>query len=496
MSRPSSISPRATDLPLAIRSGGHSTVGHSGTDGGLVIDLRDLNSIEIDAETETAWCGTGMTAGAVTDAVQMHGFIVGFGDSATVGIGGLTLGGGIGYLVRKHGLTIDPLVAAEVVTAAGDIVIADETSHPDLFWALRGGGGNFGVVTRLKYKLHRLPAFTGGPLVLPANPDVVAAFAKAAEAAPDELSTIGMVMTAPPLPFLPPEVHGRLIFMCLMAYAGSCRGCAARWRRSGRWRRRSPISSARRRSAACIFPRIQLVPAVTMSTMFADSVDRDDVARMIDLINAHDAPVRAAQNPRAGRGDGTGAGRGDGLCASQCQDHAELYGDGLCAGRRAAQCRMDQPVPADHGLPGHRRRLCQLPRRRGYRTASGPAYPPETLRRLRQVKRKYDPRTCSGSSPEHCPGLTARDARIAARPRVFHLQGDDAGGGCVVAGGDQRQFVLDGGRRCIRRWRRQQVVDRRPGRLVRMNDEAVAAGHGLRRGSRHLRGSSAARRRR
>ena len=167
---------RATDLPLAIRSGGHSTVGHSGTDGGLVIDLRDLNGIDIDAETGTAWCGTGMTAGEVTDAVQMHGFIIGFGDAATVGIGGLTLGGGIGYLVRKHGLTIDSLVAAEVVTAAGDIVIADETSHPDLFWALRGGGGNFGVVTRLKYKLHRLPAFTGGPLILPADPDVVAGF--------------------------------------------------------------------------------------------------------------------------------------------------------------------------------------------------------------------------------------------------------------------------------------------------------------------------------
>jgi FAD/FMN-containing dehydrogenase len=210
---------RATGLELALRSGGHSSFG--GSNGGLVIDLRDLRTIEIDATARTAWCSTGLTAGEVTLAVEQHGLIVGFGDTASVGIGGLTAGGGIGYMVRKHGLTIDSVLAAEVVTAAGDIVIADETSHPDLFWAIRGGGGNFGVVTRWKYRLQPLPEFTGGPLVLPATAEVVAGFVAAADAAPDELSAIASVMRAPPLPFLPPELHGKLILMCMMAYAGA-----------------------------------------------------------------------------------------------------------------------------------------------------------------------------------------------------------------------------------------------------------------------------------
>jgi FAD/FMN-containing dehydrogenase len=208
---------QATGLPLAIRSGSHS--GHGNTEG-LVVDLRELNGIEVDAAARTAWAGTGLTAGEVTAAVEKHKMIVGFGDTASVGIGGLTSGGGIGYLVRKHGLTIDSVLAAEVVTAAGEIVIADESHHPDLFWAVRGGGGNFGVVTRWKYRLHALPAFTGGPLVLPATPEVVSGFVAAAATAPEELSAIASVMRAPPLPFLPAELHGETVFLCMMAFAG------------------------------------------------------------------------------------------------------------------------------------------------------------------------------------------------------------------------------------------------------------------------------------
>ncbi|HEY0034729.1 MAG TPA: FAD-binding oxidoreductase, partial [Devosia sp.] len=138
---------RANKLPVAVRSGGHSTCGHSGCDGGVVIDLRELNAFLIDHADMTAWAGSGLTSGEVTLALEKHQLMVGFGDSASVGIGGLTLGGGIGYLVRKHGLTIDSVLAAEVVTANGDILIADDTQNTDLFWALRGGGGNFGVVT-------------------------------------------------------------------------------------------------------------------------------------------------------------------------------------------------------------------------------------------------------------------------------------------------------------------------------------------------------------
>jgi FAD/FMN-containing dehydrogenase len=209
---------RATDLELAVRGGGHS--GFSSTDTGLVLDLRELNEIHIDTEAQTVWAGGGLKAGDVTLAVEKHGLMIGFGDTATVGIGGLTSGGGIGYLVRKHGLTIDNVLAAEIVTADGDIVIADENNHPDLFWAVRGGGGNFGVITRWKYKLHPLPEFTGGPLVLPATAEVVAGFVALAEAAPEALSAIASVMPAPPLPFLPEELYGQPIFLCMMAYAG------------------------------------------------------------------------------------------------------------------------------------------------------------------------------------------------------------------------------------------------------------------------------------
>jgi FAD/FMN-containing dehydrogenase len=135
---------RESNLDLAVRSGGHSGAGHSTTDGGIVLDLSEMKNIEIDLKGRTAWAQTGLTAGEYTAAVGAHGLATGFGDTGSVGIGGITLGGGVGYLVRKHGLTIDDLLAAEIVTADGELVRADAESHPDLFWATRGGGGNFG----------------------------------------------------------------------------------------------------------------------------------------------------------------------------------------------------------------------------------------------------------------------------------------------------------------------------------------------------------------
>ncbi|HEX7121957.1 MAG TPA: FAD-binding oxidoreductase, partial [Gemmatimonadaceae bacterium] len=152
---------RRDGLELAVRSGGHSTVGHSTTEGGLVIDLRDMAAIDIDPGTRTAWIETGATAIAVTETLAKHGLVIGFGDTGSVGVGGITLNGGIGFLVRKFGMTIDSVLAAEVVTADGRIRRVDEHNEPDLFWAIRGGGGNFGVVTRLQVRLNPLPQFTG-----------------------------------------------------------------------------------------------------------------------------------------------------------------------------------------------------------------------------------------------------------------------------------------------------------------------------------------------
>jgi FAD/FMN-containing dehydrogenase len=211
---------RETGVDLAVRSGGHSIPGHSTTEGGIVLDLGDLDGLEIDVEGRTAWAGGGLTTGRYTAAAAEHGLATPFGDTGSVGIGGLTLGGGVGYLVRKHGLTIDDLLAADVVTAEGKLLRVDAESHPDLFWAIRGGGGNFGVATRLKLRLHELEQVVGGMLILPATVDTVYSFIAEAEAAPEELSGIAAVMPAPPMPFLPAEQHGRLVIFAVLVYAG------------------------------------------------------------------------------------------------------------------------------------------------------------------------------------------------------------------------------------------------------------------------------------
>jgi FAD/FMN-containing dehydrogenase len=211
---------RETGIELAVRGGGHSGPGFGVCDDGIVLDLSAMKGLDIDLDGRSAWAEAGLTAGEYTNAAGAHGLATGFGDTASVGVGGLTLGGGMGFLLRKHGMTIDDLLAAEIVTADGEILHVDDERHPDLFWAIRGGGGNFGVATRFLFRLHEVPSIVGGILMLPATPDVIAAFLAEAEAAPDELTTIANVMKAPPMPFIPEEHHGELAIFALMAYAG------------------------------------------------------------------------------------------------------------------------------------------------------------------------------------------------------------------------------------------------------------------------------------
>ena len=211
---------RETGLNLAVRSGGHSLAGHSTTDGGIVLDLSDMKALQIDTERRTAWAETGLTAGEYTAVAGAHGLATGFGDTGSVGIGGITLGGGVGYFVRKYGLTIDDLLAADVVTADGRLLRVDAETHPDLFWAIRGGGGNFGVATRFRFRLHEVDTIVGGMLVLPATPDVIESFVAEAEAAPEELSVIANIMPAAPMPFVPAVHHGRLVIMAMLVYTG------------------------------------------------------------------------------------------------------------------------------------------------------------------------------------------------------------------------------------------------------------------------------------
>jgi FAD/FMN-containing dehydrogenase len=211
---------RAAGLPIAVRSGGHSLAGHSTADGAIVIDLAAMKGIHIDPEARMAWAQPGLTAGEYTIAAAAHGLATPFGDTASVGLGGITLGGGIGWLVRKHGLTIDSLVSAELVTADGEQVLASATVRPELFWAIRGGGGNFGIVTRFQFLLHPVDTVLGGVLVLPATRDVLRSLVPLAASAPEDLSTISFLMHAPPLPFIPAEQHGQLALFVMLVHAG------------------------------------------------------------------------------------------------------------------------------------------------------------------------------------------------------------------------------------------------------------------------------------
>jgi FAD/FMN-containing dehydrogenase len=211
---------RETGLELAVRGGGHSYAGYGTTEGGIVLDLAGLAALEIDPRERVARAAGGLTAGDVTAAAASYGLAPVFGDTSSVGIGGLTLGGGIGYLVRKHGLTIDQLLGAEVVTADGRVLEVDADNHPDLFWAIRGGGGNFGVVTRFDYRLHRAAMVTGGMLALPGTPETIAGLVAAVDAAPEELSVIATVLLAPPLPFVPPELVGEPLLLAQLVHAG------------------------------------------------------------------------------------------------------------------------------------------------------------------------------------------------------------------------------------------------------------------------------------
>jgi FAD/FMN-containing dehydrogenase len=287
---------RDTGLELAVRSGGHSVAGHSISDGGIVLDLSNMRALDIDVERRTAWAETGLTASDYTTATSAHGLATGFGDTGSVGIGGITLGGGVGYLVRKYGLTIDSLLAADIVIADGQLLRVDAENHPDLFWAIRGGGGNFGVATRFKFQLHPVNTIVGGMLMLPATSDVIASFIAAAEAAPEELSTIANVMPAPPMPFVPAEYHGRLIIMAILAHAS---GGEAGERAVAPFRAlATPIADMIKPMR---YPEIyppddeNYHPTAAARTMFVDTIDRRVAETIVDRLQASDASMRVAQ---------------------------------------------------------------------------------------------------------------------------------------------------------------------------------------------------------
>jgi FAD/FMN-containing dehydrogenase len=214
---------RAHDLTVAVRGGGHSVAGHSTSDGGMVIDLSALRNVRVDPEGQVAFVGGGATWGDVDHEAQQFGLATTGGLVSTTGVAGFTLGGGIGWLMRQYGLACDNLVGADVVTADGRLVHASAEENTDLFWGLRGGGGNFGIVTSFELALHPVgPTVYAGPLFLPGDAagDVLRFYRDWAPSAPDAITTAVSLATAPPLPVIPEEWHGKKVAIVIAVCAG------------------------------------------------------------------------------------------------------------------------------------------------------------------------------------------------------------------------------------------------------------------------------------
>jgi hypothetical protein len=213
---------RGHDLAVAVRGGGHNVAGFSTCDDGMVIDLSAMKGVRVDLGTRTAWAEGGLTWGEFDHETQAFGLATTGGLVTTTGVSGLTLGGGIGWLMRKHGLTADNLLAADVVTADGELITASADAEPELLWGLRGGGGNFGVVTSFDYQLHPVgPIVLGGAIVYPADRtrDLLGFYSEWTKTIPDELTTLFASLTAPPEPFIPDELHGKPVVAVALCYA-------------------------------------------------------------------------------------------------------------------------------------------------------------------------------------------------------------------------------------------------------------------------------------
>jgi FAD/FMN-containing dehydrogenase len=379
---------RNSGSELAIRAGGHSLAGSSSSDGGIVLDLRDLKAIDID--DHTAHAGAGLTAAEYTTAVGAKGLATGFGDTGSVGIGGITLGGGVGFLVRKHGLTIDSVLGADLVTAEGALLTVDAESHPDLFWAIRGGGGNFGVVSRFRYRLHPVDRIVGGMLFLPATPDVVEGFMRLADAAPEELSTIANVMTAPPIPFLPEEHHGSLIVMAFLVYAG---GVEAGERAVAPFKAlATPLADmVRPISYPEMYPPDAEGPKVMAygHNGFVDELASADYVEIIERLQQPSAPIRAVQLRTLG---GAMAEVSDDATAYAHRTRKIMVNLGTlfmsADGLPAAKAWVEETASWLHGND----RASYV----NFLGDEGPervreAYPGRSWDRLREIKQRYDP---------------------------------------------------------------------------------------------------------
>src|SRR4051812_39220866 len=288
---------REAGLELAVRGGSHSLAGYGTVEGGIVLDLGAMKGLHIDADRRRAWAQPGLTAGEYTAAVNAHGLATPFGDTGSVGLSGLTLGGGIGWLVRKYGLAIGAPVSVELVTADGRLPVASETEHADLFWAVRGGGGNFGVVTRFQFKLYPVGQIYGGALFMPATREVLQALQPIAASAPEALSTISFLMSAPPAPFIPAEVVGKATLAIMFVFDGDPEAGAAAI---------APFRAVATPLAEMVTPMpyvgiYQMLAAAEQRSpashrsLFLDGLDDDVVDTILDFTARHTSPLAMTQ---------------------------------------------------------------------------------------------------------------------------------------------------------------------------------------------------------
>ncbi len=215
---------REQSLPVSVRCGGHSVAGHAVVDGGVMIDVRPINRVRVDPDQRIAWCGGGANWAELDRETQAFGLAVTGGRLGDTGVGGLTLGGGSGWLERKCGFTVDSVIGAEVVTADGRLVVTDEERNPELLWALKGGGGNFGVVTGFTFRLHEVgPLVYGGMLMFPGDSavEVLKAYRAFMEDAPDEVCGGTAIISAPPEEFVPEPVRGKPVIAIICCYVGA-----------------------------------------------------------------------------------------------------------------------------------------------------------------------------------------------------------------------------------------------------------------------------------
>ena len=361
---------RDHDLEIAIRGGGHNVAGTAVCDDGIVIDLSAMRAVRVDPADRKVWVQGGALWGDVDRETQAHGLATTGGIVSHTGVAGLTLGGGVGWLMRKHGLTVDNVLAVDVVTADGELLRVSEDELPDLFWALRGGGGNFGVVTSFEFRLHSIgPIVLAGPIVWDATDavEVLRCYRDFVRDAPDELGTVVRFGAAPPLPGIPEDLHWRPVVMVGACYAG-------------------PIEEGER-----VLHPLRASRTPLLDLVGPDAVRRipkrarlDRRARLALLLEVH-TPPRAPQRPhrRARRarvlrlvaavvrgavpseGGGEPSGRGrDGVRepAGVARDHARRC---VAARRRLRRSghRLGEEV-LRRPRPFPRRRLRQLPRRR------------------------------------------------------------------------------------------------------------------------------------